>query len=78
MEEYGTKYHINKDFTYEDINNKLIRRFNKCKVIYIQIILLKIQKENLWIDEAINEKYIILFKFMQQYFCAAVLLRRII
>lgn len=57
----GTKYHINKDFTYEDINNKLIRRFNKCKVIYTSNYSIKNTKENLWIDEAINEKYIVNF-----------------
>ena len=57
----GTKYHISKNFTYEDINNKLIRRFNKCKVIYTSNYSIKNTKENLWIDEAINEKYIVNF-----------------
>ena len=57
----GTKYYINKEFTYEDINNKLIRRFNKCKVIYTSNYYIRNTKENLWIDEAINEKYIVNF-----------------
>lgn len=55
----GTKYYINKNYIYE--KDRKTRRFNKCKVIYASEYLVDEQSQNVWVDDAGEEKYIVSF-----------------
>ena len=59
MDICGTKYYINKNYTYE--KDRKIRKFNKCKVIYASEYSVDEQSQNVWIDYAEKESYIVSF-----------------
>lgn len=53
----GTKYHMNKNYTYE--KDRKTRKFHKCKVIYASEYAVDEQSENVWIDHTEQEDYIV-------------------
>lgn len=57
----GTKYYINKYYTFENKDKKLVRVFNKCKVIYTSNYRAIGPSENVWIDRIGDEKYMVNF-----------------
>lgn len=58
---WGTKYYINKTYQFKDENKKLIRVFNKAKVIYTSNYSVSEPSENIWIDTVGDKKYIVNF-----------------
>ena len=57
----GTKYYINKNYIYEDENNKIKRIFKKCKVVYASEYFACESSPNVFIDSDENNKYIVNF-----------------
>lgn len=57
----GTKYYISKDFYYENREKKLIRKFNKSKVVYSSDYQVDDESENIWLDYLEDEVYIVNF-----------------
>lgn len=57
----GTKYYINKNYKFENKNKKLVRVFEKQKVIYTSKYRVNKNSKNVLIDNIEGEKYIVSF-----------------
>ena len=57
----GTKYYINKNYTFERKEKKLVRVFEKHKVIYTSNYRAIRPSKNTWVDDINGEKYIVNF-----------------